>query len=618
MKIFFKLAVSIFAILLGFHSCSNTSVRQADVLIIGGGASGVAAGTQSARLGSNTIIIEETSWLGGMLTASGVSAIDGNYKLPSGFWGEFRDSLVSHYGSLDSLKTGWVSNVQFEPSVGNKIFQNITAKEKNLQVYLNSKLLSIEKNKDGWLAHIQGEDGVETISAKILIDGTELGDVAKMTGVEYQVGMDSKHDTGEDIAPEKANHIVQDLTYVAILKDYGKNVMIDRPLGYDSTVFACAAINDLCVTPKEPDRMWARDMMITYGKLPNNKYMINWPIEGNDYYLDLIDLTEDQRNEELKKAKHFTMCFLYFIQKELGFESFGLADDEFPTEDLLPFIPYHRESRRINGEVRFNLNHITNPYAQKEKLYRTAVAVGDYPVDHHHARYEGYDNLPNLYFHPVPSYGLPLGTLIPKEVDNLIVAEKSISVTNLVNGTTRLQPVVLQIGQVAGVLAGIAIEKGIAPRAVSVRDVQRVMLENGGYLLPYLDVEKTDANFKVYQRIGATGILQGEGKNVEWSNETWLRVNDPLLPSELIGLLDIYPSVVLPKSMKPMTYAEVGELVKNISEKENILLKVNLGDFVNSENLNTAITRGQFAILMDQLLDPFNAKNVNLKGEFKE
>lgn len=618
MKILFKLAVSIFAILLGFYSCSNTSVRQADVLIIGGGASGVAAGTQSARLGSNTIIIEETSWLGGMLTASGVSAIDGNYKLPSGFWGEFRDSLVSHYGSLDSLKTGWVSNVQFEPSVGNKIFQNITAKEKNLQVYLNSKLLSVEKNKDGWLAHIQREDGVETISAKILIDGTELGDVAKMTGVEYQVGMDSKHDTGEDIAPEKANHIVQDLTYVAILKDYGKNVMIDRPLDYDSTVFACAAINELCVTPKEPDRMWARDMMITYGKLPNNKYMINWPIEGNDYYLDLIDLTEEQRNEELKKAKHFTMCFLYFIQKELGFESFGLADDEFPTEDLLPFIPYHRESRRINGEVRFNLNHITNPYAQKEKLYRTAVAVGDYPVDHHHARYEGYDNLPNLYFHPVPSYGLPLGTLIPKEVDNLIVAEKSISVTNLVNGTTRLQPVVLQIGQVAGVLAGIAIEKGIAPRAVSVRDVQRVMLENGGYLLPYLDVEKTDANFKVYQRIGATGILQGEGKNVEWSNETWLRVNDPLLPSELIGLLDIYPSVVLPKSMKPMTYAEVGELVKNISEKENILLKVNLGDFVNSENLNTAITRGQFAILMDQLLDPFNAKNVNLKGEFKE
>ena len=46
-------------------------------------------------------------WLGGMLTSAGVSAIDGNYNLPSGFWGEFKDSLVSHYGDLESLKTGY-------------------------------------------------------------------------------------------------------------------------------------------------------------------------------------------------------------------------------------------------------------------------------------------------------------------------------------------------------------------------------------------------------------------------------------------------------------------------------------------------------------------------------
>ena len=67
-----------------------------------------------------------------------------------------------------------------------------------------------------------------------------------------------------------------------------------------------------------------------------------------------------------------------------------------------------------------------------------------------------------------------------------------------------------------------------------------------------------------------------------------------------------------------MTYADVAVLMKNINEKENILLKVSIDNFVNKENLNTPITRGQFAILMDQLLDPFNAKDVNLKGEFKE
>ena len=68
--------------------------------------------------------------------------------------------------------------------------------------------------------------------------------------------------------------------------------------------------------------------------------------------------------------------------------------------------------------------------------------------------------MPNLYFHPIPSYGLPLGTLIPKDVEGLIVAEKSISVSNIINGTTRLQPMVMQIGQAAGALAALAVKEG--------------------------------------------------------------------------------------------------------------------------------------------------------------
>lgn len=55
-----------------FNACSHNAVN-CDILIIGGGASGVAAGIQAARMGSSTIIIEKTSWVGGMLTSAGVS-----------------------------------------------------------------------------------------------------------------------------------------------------------------------------------------------------------------------------------------------------------------------------------------------------------------------------------------------------------------------------------------------------------------------------------------------------------------------------------------------------------------------------------------------------------------
>ena len=77
-------------------SCED--YHEYDVIVVGGGAGGTSAAIQSARNGSRTLLIEETDWLGGMLTSAGVSAIDGNYKLPSGFWGEFKDSLVSYYG----------------------------------------------------------------------------------------------------------------------------------------------------------------------------------------------------------------------------------------------------------------------------------------------------------------------------------------------------------------------------------------------------------------------------------------------------------------------------------------------------------------------------------------
>lgn len=625
MKNLLHIAFGIFLALF-FFSCAHSEDINVDVLIVGGGASGVTSGIQTARMGASALIIEETTWLGGMLTSAGVSAIDGNYKLPAGLWGEFKNRLADYYGGLDSLKTGWVSSVLFEPSVGNKIFHEMVAEEKKLNVWKQACLESVERIGDEWITKVNVEgQGVRTVRAKIMIDATELGDVAKLCGTKYDIGMEAKELTYEDIAPEKSNKIVQDITYVAILKDYGKDVTIPKPKGYDSKEFACACTNPLCVTPKEPNRIWSKDMMISYGKLPNRKYMINWPIEGNDCYLNLVEMTAEERVQALDHAKNYTMCFIYFIQHELGYNTLGLADDEYPTEDKLPFIPYHRESRRIHGLVRFTLNHVTHPYTQDEKLYRTCIAVGDYPVDHHHARYQGSEELPNLYFHPVPSYGLPLGTLIPKDVDGLIVAEKSISVSNIINGTTRLQPVVLQIGQAAGALAALAVKNNQKLNKIAVRDVQNAILDARGYLLPYLDVPVSDPKFSAYQRIGSTGILKGIGKNVEWSNQTWLRADTILLAAELDGLFDVYPQskVRLNKSgTEILSIEEASQLIKKIADDEGLNTAKkdieSIWRFYNLQNFDAkrGILRGEMAILIDQILDPFNKKQVTITGEF--
>ena len=597
-----------FTILL--FSCNDSS--EFDVVIVGGGAGGTSAAIQSARNGAKTLLIEETNWLGGMLTSAGVSAIDGNYKLPSGFWGEFKDSLVSHYGSLEALKTGWVSNVLFEPKVGNEILKSIAQNEKNLKILYSTSTQSVSKH-DGNIFNYQIKTSEGTFFSKILIDGTELGDLLPMIDDDYDVGMDSNEMYDENIAPEIKNDIIQDLTFVMILKNYNKKVKIDKPKGYDASEFYCSTSHKDC--PASDKALWSPQQMMNYGKLPNDKIMINWPIYGNDYYSNLIEMSKEEREVVFEKAKNKSLRYLYYIQDELGFDNYSISDDEYETDDNFPLIPYYREARRMKGQVTFSLNYIKNPYDQKHKLYRTGVLVGDYPVDHHHDAHPEKEKLPKLAFYPIPSYSLPYGSLISKKNSNFLVAEKSISVSNLVNGTTRLQPVVLQIGQIAGLIASESIKQKKKPSELNIRNIQSLILENGGYIQPYLDVEKTHPHFKAYQRIGSTGILRGKGINVGWSNQSWFypenEVDLELFLNDLSPFIDLstYPlNGLMLKDLKTWIESIVNEKIDFKSD----YLSLNLTDF----NLDRKVNRGELAVIIDFYLNPF-IQSINFLGEIE-
>lgn len=600
------------------------------VLVIGGGASGTMAGIQSARMGAKTLIIEELPWLGGMLTSAGVSAIDGNHNLPSGLWAEFREELYKWYGGEKNINTGWVSNTLFEPSMGARILRNMTYREKNLQVMMQVKEDIIYQTNKGWVVIASDLLGKKYyIKAQILIDATELGDVAAKLKAKYDVGMDAKSKYNERIAPDSANAIVQDLTYVLTLKDFGQGTdhTISKPASYNREEFVCAC-ETFCPDKKMP-RLFSCEKMLTYGALPNQKIMINWPIHGNDFYLNLLELSPEEREIELKKAKEFSLNFLYFIQQELGYKHIGLALDEYPTTDHLPMIPYHRESRRLKGVVTFTMNDMERPFDQAHKLYRTGIAVGDYPIDQHHGKNTA---APDLYYVPVPSYTVPLGSLIPETLENFIIAEKSVSVSNLANGATRLQPVVMEIGQAAGALAAISAKLKYFPRQVPVRQVQEALLKSGAYLLPYLDFKPNQKNFGILQRIGATGILKGIGKNVGWSNQTWF------YPDSSLNVLTFWQGLkefeagykyIKPDAQKILTIEESLLMIMAFDQvaqspkiefkfidsfrpfvKERWTSEYGLGNF----DPTRPITRGELATILDKLLDPFHIREVDLMG----
>ena len=612
---------SLCLILCIFSSNLQAQPLQTDVLIIGGGTGGTAAAIQCARLKVRAILTEPGPWLGGMLTSAGVSAIDGNNQFTSGLWEEFRQCLYKHYNT-HQLNTGWVSNTLFEPHAGDSIFRSLCAAEKDLLTVFHGMQLEqvLKKGNRVEGAVFKDQNGkLITIYCRICIDATEYGDVLAMSKTPYDLGMEDPTYAKEKIAPGK-NKIIQDMTWVAILKDYGKgsNRTIERPAGYDSTLFFKSCRNKF----HSDSSLWTPEKMLLYGKLKNGKYMINWPASGNDFYLDVTEERLSKREAGYAMAKNRTLQFVYFIQKDLGFKNLALADDEFPTSDKLALIPYNRESRRMRGLVRLSINDIEKPFGQSTALYRSGISVGDYPVDHHHFQNT---NAPKIRFPKIPAYSIPLGALVPAKTEGLIAAEKNISVSNLANGTTRLRPVVMLTGQAAGVLAAYCIRQNCQPANANIRSVQQILLSAGCYLMPYSDISHSDKDWEAIQKAGAIGLIRGYGKSNGWQNKMFFYPDSLVIYDELarninqfIPCLPVYDTVI----RRPVTIKEGWEMItqllhtmkikRNIPDKwPSVIANEQRGvwkRFISTEypGDDGPVSRRQLAILINHLANnPF-------------
>jgi len=345
--------------------------------------------------------------------------------------------------------------------------------------------------------------------------------------------------------------------------------------------------------------------------------MINWPKHGNDIYLNVVELNWEQRNDELRKAKERTLNFVYYIQTELGYKNLGLADDEFPTEDKLALVPYHREGRRLRGIQRMTINHVLHPFSG-QLLYRTGISVGDYPVDHHH---DYNPDAPEILFPAVPSFNIPLGALIPETIDGLIVADKAISVSNIINGSTRLQPCVLLTGQAAGALAALSVQNNQSPREINIRKVQQTLLDAGAYLMPLVDIGPTDKDFQAIQRVTASGILKFKGEPHQWANRSWFYPDTTLTVNEFSeGLNAFEPKVKVSNDQAVLTAQKACDLLgaclnRDISGEIQQLWEARMGRKFDPE---LAITKRELSIWIDELIRPFETKTIGFDGNYRE
>jgi len=489
---------------------------ECDVLIVGGGTGGVAAALAAARRGRRVHLTEETDWIGGQLTAQGVSALDEHEHIErfggTASYYSLRNAVRDHYrphagaaGTRADFNPGncWVTRLAFEPKVA------LAAMMALLQPHIDAGRLTLHLRSKPAAAEVDG-DRISSVTAVdlehgsavrfcpgVVLDATELGDLLPLVGAEYVSGAETVAETGEPHAQptEPKPHCVQSFTYVlgVARRPLGEHHVIARPARYD--FFRAAQPYSLRIEvhggeiygeesgwlsykvfetmPGTKGGLWTYRRLIDNAQFgpsyPTELSIFNWP--GNDYReTSIIDRPAAAVAAALQDAKRASLGFLHWVQTEaptaadrLGAPELRLQPDIMGTTDGVAKFPYIRESRRIKAlrtivEQDVSAHFQNGPTAAR---FEDSVGVGWYPIDIHRAGPEDV----GISCRTQP-FQIPLGALVPVRLRNLIAAAKNIGTTHITNGCYRLHPVEWNIGEAAGALAAFCLAHGETPAAV--------------------------------------------------------------------------------------------------------------------------------------------------------
>ena len=539
---------------------------RCDVLIAGGGVGAVAA---AAKLSSQhphlkVCLTEETDWLGGQMTAQGVSALDENYLIETSgacrSYQELRTNIRNIYKQFKLSKIGqaqeylhpgssWVTYLSFEPKFALQAFElnlNSAISSGALQIFLRTRIVQIKTGKSPaksveqvLAVNLENGDSI-AFEPKICLDATELGDLLPLAGLPYRIGSDSRSTTGEAHAPlEGDKENVQDIVYPFVV-DFkpGTNNTIEKPAQFEKfndagkfsfdgyKMFESTILKD--EGNREVMPFWTYRRLVAKENFDDPLYpfdvsMINW--DSNDLRgYNIVDQKNATEADRLALAKSLSLGFLYWLQTQAprddggkGYPELELRKNVLGTADGLSKYPYIREARRVIAKktiVESDIVSLANPNARAKKFDDT-VGIGLYPVDIH-----GKQEVPGAGQSTKP-FQIPMSALVPVNGGNLLPACKNIGVTHITNGAYRLHPVEWAIGEAQAEVAAYCIDHHMTPeKALSDskhrRSIQRSLIRGGSPVMWFDDVPTTHPDFQAIQYTTLTGIVPVADDNLHF------------------------------------------------------------------------------------------------------
>lgn len=458
----------------------NVKVKNAsyEVVVVGGGLSGMCAAIAAARHGARTALLHGRHVFGGNASSEIRMHICGASE--SMAKPELEESGIIYEMMLENKSR----NDYYNFSIWDMVLFYAVKREPNLTAYLNTVMEDCETENNAIRKISAYQQTTETrwiIEGKIFIDCTGNGTLGYLAGAEYRTGSEAKAEFNEPDAPDEPNNNRMGNTLLFKAVDRGRSIRFKRP--------------EFARTFTEEELQYRTHSSVhgvkTKGKVDQSYLGItSFGASAVDYGYWWIEVTGEKEDiiDEYEEIRDDLVSCVYGIWDHLK----NVGDHGAQNYDLewVGMLPGTRESRRLVGDYLLNENDLLS-----NRQFEDAVAYGGWPIDIHTPKglYD-FDELPTQVIGIAGSYTIPYRSYYSKNIGNLMMAGRNISVSKMAMGSTRVMGTCAVGGQAAGTAAALCIKYNCTPRGVQehMNELQQTLLRDDCYIPGVRNTDEKD------------------------------------------------------------------------------------------------------------------------------
>lgn len=493
-----------------------------DVIVVGGGMTGMCAAIASARHGAKTALVQERPVFGGNASSEirmHICGASANMVKPNAEeTGILREILLENKRVND----------YYNYSVWDRVLFTAIREQENLSMFLNTTMHDVdtEGHRITAIHCYQMTTEIEwTLRAPVFCDCTGNGTLGFMAGMPFRTGSEGKAEYHEPHAPEQPDQHRMGNTLlfkavdrghpVAFVPPKGSYTFTEEQLRYRKHADAKPLFGVLEAENKADPILDNVDN--TTKDMVFDAYCLDygyWWIELTGEKADIIEEYEDIRDELIK-------CVYGVWDHIKNGGDHGAQNFDLEWVGMLPGV---RESRRLEGDYMLNENDVLG-----NRIFDDAVAYGGWHVDNHvPGGLYAFDKIPSFVYEFDGAYTIPYRSYLAKGFKNLYIGGRALSASKLAMATSRVMGTCAIGGQAIGTAAAQAIQKGCDIRAIDIAELQQTLIRDDCYIPGFANTDKADlaqtaavTASSAQENYPAANVLTGVTRDINGCTNAW-------------------------------------------------------------------------------------------------